>query len=342
MHMSDALITPVVGGTMLAGSAGLLHYSAKKLETDILDKKIPYMAVVGAFVFAAQMINFAIPGTGSSGHIGGGMLLSILLGPHAGFLSMATILLIQALFFADGGLLAFGCNLLNLGLFTCYVAYPLIYKPMSRGSKKQMYIGTILATVVGLQLGAFSVVIQTVISDRTALSFHQFLLFMQPIHLAIGIVEGLITAVVVSFLYQRREDLVFDFFKDVTYGTQSRRVVKRTIQAFLVMTLIVGGLVSQYASSHPDGLEWSIESIVAEAASEDESTQQLTSTIETKLSEVQEGTAILPDYDFKKADGDLGMMNVGTSVSGVVGSLLVLSVISVIGLGVRGLKRRRV
>lgn len=342
MHMSDALITPVVGGTMLAGSAGLLHYSAKKLETDILDKKIPYMAVVGAFVFAAQMINFAIPGTGSSGHIGGGMLLSILLGPHAGFLSMATILLIQALFFADGGLLAFGCNLLNLGLFTCYVAYPLIYKPMSRGSKKQMYIGTILATVVGLQLGAFSVVIQTVISDRTALSFHQFLLFMQPIHLAIGIVEGLITAVVVSFLYQRREDLVFDFFKDVTYGTQSRRVVKRTIQAFLVMTLIVGGLVSQYASSHPDGLEWSIESIVAEAASEDESTQQRTSTIETKLSEVQEGTAILPDYDFKKADGDLGMMNVGTSVSGVVGSLLVLSVISVIGLGVRGLKRRRV
>lgn len=208
MHMSDALITPIVGGAMIATSAGIINYSAKKMETELVEKKVPYMGLVSAFVFAAQMINFAIPGTGSSGHIGGGMLLAILLGPHAGFLAMATILLIQALFFADGGLLAFGCNLINLGFFTCYLVYPLVYKPLSHGSKKKMLIGTVLATIIGLQLGAFGVVVETVFSGRTDLPFSTFLTFMQPIHLAIGIVEGFITAAVVSFLYDRRDDLI--------------------------------------------------------------------------------------------------------------------------------------
>ena len=76
------------------------------------------------------MINFTIPGTGSSGHLGGGMILAILLGPHAAFLVMASVLTVQALFFADGGLLALGCNIWNLGVYPCYLIYPLIYKPL--------------------------------------------------------------------------------------------------------------------------------------------------------------------------------------------------------------------
>ncbi len=79
---------------------------------------IPLMGVLGAFIFAAQMINFTIPGTGSSGHLGGGMILAILLGPHAAFLVMASVLTVQALFFADGGLLALGCNIWNLGVLS--------------------------------------------------------------------------------------------------------------------------------------------------------------------------------------------------------------------------------
>lgn len=85
MHMADALISPAVGGTMLATTAGVAAYSIKKLQNEMDEKKIPLMGVMGAFVFAAQMINFSIPGTGSSGHLGGGMLLAILLGPYAGF-----------------------------------------------------------------------------------------------------------------------------------------------------------------------------------------------------------------------------------------------------------------
>jgi cobalt/nickel transport system permease protein len=79
MHMADALISPAVGGTMWVASAGIIGYGSKKVREDTDDQKIPLMAVVGAFIFAAQMINFTIPGTGSSGHIGGGMILAILL-----------------------------------------------------------------------------------------------------------------------------------------------------------------------------------------------------------------------------------------------------------------------
>ena len=111
MHMADALISPAVAGTMGVLSAGAAIYSIKKLREEDNPKKLPLMGVMSAFVFAAQMINFTIPGTGSSGHLCGGALLSSLLGPFAGFISMIAVLVIQCLFFADGGLMALGCNI---------------------------------------------------------------------------------------------------------------------------------------------------------------------------------------------------------------------------------------
>jgi len=101
--MADALISPAVGGTMWAATAGLTFHSARKLKEEMDERRIPLMGVMGALVFAAQMINFTIPGTGSSGHLGGGLLLAVLLGPHAAFLTMASILTIQALFFCRRG-----------------------------------------------------------------------------------------------------------------------------------------------------------------------------------------------------------------------------------------------
>ena len=133
MHMADALISPAVGGTMWAAAAGMAAYSARKVQNELDERKVPLMGVLGAFIFAAQMINFTIPGTGSSGHLGGGLILAILLGPYAGFLTMASVLTIQALFFADGGLLALGCNIFNLGFFSCFIAYPFIYKQITKG-----------------------------------------------------------------------------------------------------------------------------------------------------------------------------------------------------------------
>src|SRR5210317_1527862 len=150
MHMADALISPVVGGTMWAASAGLIGYCSKKVKDDMDDVTIPLMGVVGAFIFAAQMINFTIPGTGSSGHLGGGLLLAILLGPYSAFLTIASVLVIQALFFADGGLLALGSNIFNLGFFPCLVAYPLVFKKIAgaQPTRQRVVWGSTAAAVV--------------------------------------------------------------------------------------------------------------------------------------------------------------------------------------------------
>ena len=127
MHMADALLSPAVAVTMYAASAAAAGVSLVQLRREELaapetaKKKLPTMAVMSALVFAGQMINYTIPGTGSSGHLCGGMLLSAMLGPWAGFLSMIVILAIQALFFADGGLLALGANVWNMAFYGCFV-----------------------------------------------------------------------------------------------------------------------------------------------------------------------------------------------------------------------------
>ena len=134
MHMADALVAPAVAAAMYACSAAAGGYSVHRVRLENDAKKIPVMGVMGAFVFAAQMINFTIPGTGSSGHLCGGMLLSALLGPYAGFLAMIGVLLIQCLLFADGGLLALGCNIWNMAFYGCFVG-ALIWRPIMRSGE---------------------------------------------------------------------------------------------------------------------------------------------------------------------------------------------------------------
>ena len=181
MHMADALLTPAVAGVMYAASAVVagasiveLHKEEKQDLTSAA-KKLPTMAVMSALVFAGQMINYTIPGTGSSGHMCGGMMLSGVLGPWAGFLSMVVILAIQCLFFADGGLMALGANCWNMAFYGCFVGYFLIYRPIMRSNlfaskgvnaanRIKIILASILGCVITLQLGAFSVVVETSLS----------------------------------------------------------------------------------------------------------------------------------------------------------------------------------
>ena len=211
MHMADALAAPAVAGTMYVCSAAAAAYSVKKIRLDVDTKKVPVMGVMGAFVFAAQMINFTIPGTGSSGHLCGGMLLSALLGPYAGFLTMIGVLLIQGLLFADGGLLVLGCNVWNMAFYGCFLGALLIWKPLMKHgmSRAKIAAASILGCVLTLQLGAFSVCLETWASGITELPFIVFVGTMQPIHLAIGFVEGLITAAVLMFVYEARPELLY-------------------------------------------------------------------------------------------------------------------------------------
>ena len=211
MHMADALVSPAVAGTMYAMSAAAAAYAVKKIRPDDLEQKVPMMGVMGAFVFAGQMINFTIPGTGSSGHLCGGMLLSAVMGPYAGFLTMIAILAIQCLLFADGGLLALGCNVWNMAFYGCFVGGAIIWRVMTgkRMTKGRIAAASVLGCVLSLQLGAFSVTIETLISGITELPFPVFLGMMQPIHLAIGLVEGLITAAVLVFVYEARPEILY-------------------------------------------------------------------------------------------------------------------------------------
>ena len=332
MHMADALLSVPVAATMYAASAVTVGVSVKALKKDENTAKLPVMAVASALIFAGQMINYTIPGTGSSGHLCGGMLLSALLGPQAGFLSMVVILAIQALFFADGGLLALGANCWNMAFYGCFVGYYLIWRPMmrgrlfaARGEKAAMRAKIALASVLGcvltLQLGAFSVVLETSLSGITELPFGAFVAVMQPIHLAIGAVEGLITAAVLLFVYEARPELLMDT-SPTTGETAGKLSLKSTLAILAVVVVLVGGALSLLASSNPDGLEWSLfgnpDAGYSENMALDEENYGVTSAAAEAAASVQEKTAFLPDYAFQNNDSAAG-----TSVSGLVGAAIV-------------------
>ena len=312
MHMADALLAPAVAATMYVASGAAAGVSIHKLKEDDEPQKLPVMAVTAALVFAGQMINYTIPGTGSSGHMCGGMLLSALLGPYAGFLSMIVILAIQCLFFADGGLMALGTNVWNMAFYGCFVGYFLIWKPIMRSgaSKQKIILASVLGSVLTLQMGAFSVVLETAISGITELPFGAFVMAMQPIHLAIGLVEGLITAAVLCFIYDARPELLWGIGQ--TREAEGKLTAGRTLGILAAVTALVAGILSLFASALPDGLEWAMERTAG--------TSELVSSgaaYETAEG-IQNSLSFLPDYAFKGSESAAG-----TTVSGLVGALIV-------------------
>lgn len=237
MHLGNGFICPVTGLPMLAVAAGTAFYAFKKAKKDLTKDKIMPAVMLSALVFALQMINFAIPATGSSGHIVGGVLLAALIGPFAAFLAMCSILLVQAVFFADGGLLALGCNIFNMGFLACFVAYPFLFKPLEERNKP--VLGAIIASVAALQFGSIAVVLEGALSGSIQLSsLLNFTALMQAIHLPIGLVEGIVTGAVVVIAKQVKPANL-----SIAFGG---------------ISLILAGFISQYASTKPDGLEWSL------------------------------------------------------------------------------------
>jgi len=237
MHIGNSIICPVTGIPMLAVAGVAAFYAYKKAKKDFSKDKIFQTVALTALVFALQMINFSIPQTGSSGHIIGGILLAAMLGPSVAFLAMCSILIIQSVFFADGGLLALGCNIFNMGILACFVAYPLFYKPLAE--KNRPFLGAILASIVALQAGALAVVAEGALSGALAVSgLGNFALLMQTIHLPIGVAEGIVTGGIL--LASKMIDS------------------KKLSYVFAGSSLVFAGIISQFASTKPDGLEWSL------------------------------------------------------------------------------------
>lgn len=350
MHMADALLSPAVGGAMWGVTAVSIAYCSRKVRTEMDDRRIPLMGVLGAFVFAAQMINFTIPVTGSSGHLGGGLILSILLGPYAAFLTIASVLFVQALFFADGGLLALGCNIFNLGFLPAFIAYPLVYRKIAGNapSPARISAASLAASIVALQLGSFGVVTETVSSGVSSLPFATFAFIMQPIHLAIGVVEGLVTASVISFVYKAKPEIVPT---TPEYRPTGHTRMRNAILGFLAATLLIGGVVSWFASDRPDGLEWSIARVTGQ--------RELNAPkrgIYNFLALLQDNLSLLPDYSFRKPvrerqveTGILPAHNLkqherwgsrfGSSIPGIVGGTMTLGLLLIMGFTLKNRKR---
>lgn len=309
MHMADALVSTPVALTAGVAAVTLLAVAGREIRRNRRDNLVPLMGVTGAFIFAAQMINFSIPGTGSSGHIVGGVLLAAMLGPWAGFLVLASVLIIQCLIFADGGLMALGCNIINMGAMTALVAYPLIFKPLMRpGAGVWRIFGTsVLACTVGLELGACLVTAETELSGVTALPAVPFLGLMTSIHLAIGVGEGVATGAVLWFVARSRPELLWP--ESAGYGPRGRRTpIGRIILAFGAAAAVLGGIIAFFASSDPDGLEWSISRLTGSP-----DLPEATSGLAAAAGHAREVTAVMPDYEF--------------ALSGILGALMVVAVV---------------
>ncbi len=308
MHMADALLSTPVAVTASLAAAALICVAGSKVKKNTREEIIPLMGVMGAFVFAAQMVNFSIPGTGSSGHIVGGVLLAAMLGPWAAFLTLSSVLIIQCLIFADGGLMALGCNIINMAAMSTLVAYPLIFKPIAGMSVSpgRLIGASLAACVVGLELGAVMVTVETSLSGITALPAAKFLLLMTAIHLAIGVGEGLATGAILSFVARTQPDLLSPVPR--SNEISDRKKMKKLLIGFAIATIIVGGGIAFLASTDPDGLEWSI---LKMTGSTDLPGAQ--SAVASAMSGIQSATSIMPDYD--------------NTFSGIIGSVMVLAMV---------------
>lgn len=323
MHMSDALLSPAVAGTLYALSGAMAFYAAQKIRKEETEDIVPTMGVLGAFVFAAQMINFAIPGTGSSGHLCGGMLLSAVVGPYAGFLTMISILTLQCLLFGDGGLLALGANVWNMAFYGCFLGGGILWPLFTRQglSKRKIAAVSVFGSVLTLQLGALSVSAETYLSGITELPFTAFLWLMQPIHLAIGLVEGVITSAVLCFIYENRPEFLRQSIVFQGAGPAGGWSGKKMLQVLAAVAVAIGGGLSLLASADPDGLEWSIARLTG--SPELEGSEQGIYGMAARLQEI---TALFPDYQVLGLNEQLG-----TAISGMMGTGLVLGIVWFLG-----------
>lgn len=207
MHIPDGFLSAPVWIAAGAVSAGALGYSIRRATRSLEEKQIPLMGVVGAFVFAAQMVNFPIAG-GTSGHLGGAVLAALLLGPYAATVIMSAILILQALLFQDGGITALGANILNMGVVGCFFGYALYkglrrFLPGTRGTIVNAFLTALLAVVFSSAFAAVEIALSGTIPLKLVLPV------MMGVHTLIGIGEGLITAAALAFLLKVRRDMIF-------------------------------------------------------------------------------------------------------------------------------------
>jgi cobalt/nickel transport system permease protein len=210
VHIPDGFLSaPVMGVTWLMAIA-LITLALKQVQHQYQDRTVPLMGVCAAFIFAAQMINFPILG-GTSGHLLGGTLAGVLLGPWAGSLVMVSVFIVQSVLYQDGGLTVLGANIFNMGLigtFGGYYLFRMIRRGMGQNKLSGMLIGTAIASWSSVVAAAIFTAIQLGLSGTVPLQ--PALIAMVGWHILIGIGEAMITVATVTYIWKTRPDLFYD------------------------------------------------------------------------------------------------------------------------------------
>ncbi len=295
MHIPDGFLSVLVSIIFWVISAVVIVIALRKVNQELGERDVPLMGILAAAIFAGQMLNFSVTG-GTSGHLMGAALATIIVGPWSAILVMTSVVSIQALVFQDGGLLVLGANIFNMGIVGVAVS-TMVFQFVKRLIKNQrvaLFAGSFLAAWMSIFIASLAAALELAISGTSPASLA--VPAMAGIHALIGIGEGLITLGAVSFLYASRKDLL-------TAEKGQRKSNLGVIIGGAVITLFLA-ILSPLASAHPDGLEWVAEEIGFLSTARDASYQ------------------IIPDYVMP------GLQNeaVATIVAGVIGAIIVFGV----------------
>ncbi|MFC5822706.1 energy-coupling factor ABC transporter permease [Nonomuraea insulae] len=269
MHVPDGFFnaaTSVSAGVVAAAGVAVCLRGARR-ELD--DRTAPMAGLVAAFIFAVQMLNFPVA-AGTSGHLLGGALAAILVGPYTGVLCMAVVLLVQGVFFADGGLTALGVNITIMGIVTVLVGWG-VFRLVTGLTRGKVVVAAFLAALISVPSAALVFTVLFWIGGTAPIEVGAVAAAMGGVHVLIGIGEAVITAVTVGAVLAVRPDLVYGArglakplvlrgAEGATLVEEERPVdAKGALKPFLLggvgVTLVLAGIVSFYASSEPDGLE---------------------------------------------------------------------------------------
>ncbi len=287
LHIPDGFLSLPVAISFWIITVIFVNIAIRKTRGQFGERQIPLMGIMAAFIFAAQMINFPVAG-GTSGHLLGGALAAIVLGPWAGMLVMVTVVSVQALIFQDGGLVVMGANIFNMGILTTLVGYGLFRGAANRSQKTQLTIAG-LAAWISVVAGALLTAFQLWLSGTSPLR----IVFpaMLSVHVLIGLGEAFITVAALTFIFQTRPDILS--------GAKTRGGRGWILTGALITFVVL--LISPYASANPDGLE----------------------RVAMNLNFIESGASspfqVLPDYTIPL----LGESGVSTIFAGTIGVLLV-------------------
>ncbi|MCX6027465.1 MAG: energy-coupling factor ABC transporter permease [Chloroflexi bacterium] len=295
MHLPDGFLSTLVALGLWAVSIVAVGFALRRVGRELDQRQVPLMGVLAAAVFAGQMLNFTVAG-GTSGHLLGAALATILVGPWAAVVVLTTVVSIQALVFQDGGLLALGANLFNMAIIGTTVAY-FVYTSIRKLAGERswgLFLGGVAAAWASIVVAALACALELAVSGTSPANIA--VPAMGGIHMLIGVGEALITLGALAFLYAARRDL-FE-------NNRMARSPGAPVYLFGLGIALLLAVISPIASSHPDGLEW----VAAQNGF-----------LEAARAPIYQ---LIPDYLFP----GISNRSLATAVAGIVGTLLVLGV----------------